>query len=106
MTSREALHKGRFAEWKLEFRTYLKAKRGRASRLARYLGVSRQHVSRWFVTGPSEIPAWAAVTANAWQHRVVTPQADKAHVHVREQVVTPQADNRAASPGAKTAANA
>jgi hypothetical protein len=64
-------HKLAFATWMGAFKTWLQSERGRSSRLARYLGVGRQNVSRWFVVHASgdSVPAWAAVTANVWYHQ-------------------------------------
>ena len=54
---------------------FLKARRGRGSRLARHLHVPRQSVSRWFVRPARQQPAWAALAANVWMHRQLTPEA-------------------------------
>ena len=70
MTVRET-HVERFENWLLKLRSFLTTERGRASRLAEHLGVSRQNVSRWFVTRSGykrDVPAWAALTANVWYH--------------------------------------
>lgn len=48
--------------------TYLRAKRGRASELARHLGVNRQNVHRWFKGRHTNIPGWVCVTTNIWFH--------------------------------------
>jgi len=64
-------HVERFEQWRLQLRSFLTGKRGRASRLAEHLGVRRQNVSRWFVSRSGykrDVPAWAAVTANVWYH--------------------------------------
>lgn len=80
-----------YGRWQLELAVWIGQRRGRASELARWLGVSRQQVSRWFVRPTyhwTRIPAWAAVSANVFfgqnrgrvhsvPLRVVTPQADK-----------------------------
>jgi len=57
------------AHWKLFLDTlesYLRTERGSASRLARYLGVNRQNVHRWFKERHTKIPAWVAVWTNVW----------------------------------------
>lgn len=59
----------RQAHWKRfmdNLEAYLRARRGRASALARYLGVNRQNVHRWFKDRHTAIPAWAAVWTNIW----------------------------------------
>ena len=56
-------HVERFEQWRLQLRSFLTGKRGRASRLAEHLGVRRQNVSRWFVSRSGykrDVPAWAA----------------------------------------------
>ncbi len=69
MTLTQERHVERFNDWLAQFRSFLTAERGRASRLAEHLGVRRQNVSRWFVSRSGykrDVPAWAAVTANVW----------------------------------------
>jgi hypothetical protein len=82
-------HKAAYCRFTGDLRQWLGSQRGRASRLARHLGVNRQNVHRWFVSRSGDIdsaPAWAAMTANVWYHQqlkaenalFVSPQADKA----------------------------
>ncbi len=104
---RQAIY-SRFDSFLDRLRAHLQAKRGRASELARFLGVSRQSVSRWIVRRWSceQIPAWAAVGAMAWYYHQVTAEEDQAlrmqieaarprPVSYRDhlpQLVSPQAD--------------
>ncbi len=79
MTVRET-HVERFENWLLKLRSFLTTERGRASRLAEHLGVSRQNVSRWFVTRSGykrDVPAWAALTANVWLSRATCPSGER-----------------------------
>jgi hypothetical protein len=62
-------HEQKVSEWLDELRTWLKARRGRQSKLARHLGVPRQNVNRWFIERHTAIPAWAAITANIWHQQ-------------------------------------
>ncbi len=69
----------RYQQWLVEFRKFLKAKRGRSSELAKFLCCRRQNAHRWFVGLHTAIPAWAAVYANVWYQKakgLVPSQAD------------------------------
>src|SRR5437879_13362587 len=81
ITETQYRHMERFDRWRLKLRDFLTEKRGRSSRLAEHLGVKRQSVSRWFVTGVERnrtVPAWAAVVAKIWhQSEVVRLASDK-----------------------------
>ena len=69
MTLTQERHVERFNDWLAQLRSFLTAERGRASRLAEHLGVRRQNVSRWFISGyKRDVPAWAALTANVWYY--------------------------------------
>jgi hypothetical protein len=70
-----------YGDYQLRFAVWLSSGRGRASALSRWLGVSRQQVSRWFVRPTrhwTKIPSWAAVNANVWfaveQSKVTAPK--------------------------------
>jgi hypothetical protein len=69
-------HEAAFERWMDKLKAYLQEKRGRSAALARGLGVGRQSVSRWFIGRHCRIPAWAAVTANVWYWKNVSPQVD------------------------------
>jgi len=66
-----------FHAWCLNFREYLKAKRGRQAEVARALETRRQNIHRWFVRQDTAIPAWAAVHANVFYYQAVRLGRDK-----------------------------
>jgi hypothetical protein len=47
-----------FLAWRQDVSQWLFEKRGRASRLAEHLGVSRQRVSQWFFVLHRNVPGW------------------------------------------------
>lgn len=76
---REAIY-SRFSSFLDRLTAYLQGKRGRASDLARFLGVRRQNVSRWIVRRWTceQIPAWAAMGTMAWYYKRVSAAEDEA----------------------------
>lgn len=60
-----------YAEWHGTLTRYVKGKRGRAAKLARHLGVSRQTVHRW--CHYQKIPGWAVLAI----HTTVRLGSDK-----------------------------
>jgi len=70
---RDNPHLRAYHEFRLLLLAFLRAERGRSSRLARHLHVGRQSVHRWTVRMETSPPAWAALAANVWLHRQLTP---------------------------------
>lgn len=50
--------KALFSDWLSSVADFLMADRGRAARLARHLGVSRQRISQWFTLNHRICPGW------------------------------------------------
>jgi hypothetical protein len=89
-------HQKRWDLWHESLRVYLRAERGRASELARHLGVRRQSLWRWVNQPYSKFPAWAAVATLVWYFRQAPSEAvaiSGAAVGPALQLVSPQADN-------------
>lgn len=60
-----------FLDWRIDVSTFLWSDRGRASRLAEFLGVSRQRVSQWFVMAGHPavrrlVPGWVVMPTVDW----------------------------------------
>jgi hypothetical protein len=47
-----------FGLWRFEVSDWLSQERGRSTRLADWLGVSRQRVSQWFIIQHRNVPGW------------------------------------------------
>lgn len=60
--------------WRRQISADLTITRGKASELARALGVSRQTISRWF-HGHTDIPAWADRPIRIWLKQHPIPQS-------------------------------
>lgn len=69
-------HEAAFERWLDKLKAFLQQKRGRSAALSRALGVGRQAISRWFIGRHCRVPAWAAVNANVWYYKNVSPQED------------------------------
>lgn len=50
-----------FVDWRESVSLHLFANRGQASRLAEFLGVSRQRVSQWFIIHHRLVPGWVVM---------------------------------------------
>ena len=49
----------------------LESKHGRKSDLAKFLGVSRQTINRWFIAQTEWVPGWALIGAEEWRLEIL-----------------------------------
>lgn len=89
------LRQAAFMRWRVAVSRILLADRGRASRLARFLGVSRQRVSQWFVLHHRDVPGWVVMATLEFLERENT-LPDVRHPASQR----PQSPHRGTAPGA------